>query len=55
MTVKELKEILDACNDDAVVLVEHGDGLINVQDSQVFQTIDGTNRVVIDLTYGEER
>ena len=49
MTVKELKEILDACNDDAVIIVTCSDGASGIVDDQVFHTTD--NQVIIDTTF----
>jgi hypothetical protein len=51
MTVRELKEILSACNDDAIIIVKSDDyGLQHVKEQQVFAVPDGT-RVIIDVDY----
>ena len=55
MTVKELKEILEGCNDDARVIVQHGYGPPeDFNDVQVWVPANAET-VTIDLTYGEER
>ena len=54
MTVKELKEILDACNQDAeVFVVEENGALSPIHDSQVFHVVE-RNQVTIDPSYGDE-
>lgn len=51
MTVKELKEVLEGCNDDAIVRVISWDtGLIEVRPDQVFNSDDG-KEVRIDLDH----
>lgn len=40
MTVKQLKDILDACNDTAEVVVHSSDGLCVLVDEQVYQIFD---------------
>jgi hypothetical protein len=40
MTVKELKDILDACNDTAEVIVHTSTGLQILKDEQVYQLFD---------------
>lgn len=54
MTVKELIEVLQACNQDAIVLVQDDSSLFDVRDSQVFHYPE-LNQVIVDLTYGEEQ
>lgn len=51
MTVKEWKEILDGCNEDAqVVIVSWDTGSVIVEDNQIFHMLD-SNEVIIDLDY----
>jgi hypothetical protein len=40
MTVKELKDVLDACNDTAEVIVHTSTGLVVLEDKQIFQIFD---------------
>jgi hypothetical protein len=58
MTVKELKEILDGCNDDAIVSIhwetDSAFQFDNLHDSQVFNDAE-QNQVVFDITYGDEK
>lgn len=49
MTVKELKEILDTCNDDASVLIADWSGTSELKDYEVWATPDGTS-VIFDTT-----
>jgi len=51
MTVKELKEILNGCNDDAEIMIKLEDITADIFDSQIFQSNDG-KRVTFDLDYG---
>lgn len=53
MNVKELKTILEACNDDAEVRVETGQVIYDVHSSQILQTTNG-KEVIIDVVYGDE-
>ena len=46
MTVKELKEILDACNDDAVVFVSTADMTLEVEGAQLWAIDDGQTLVI---------
>ena len=60
MTVKELKEILDKCSDDATITIQgiagwDNDGVAcDIFPSQIWETDDG-EQVVLDPTFGEER
>ena len=40
MTVKELKDVLDACNDTAEVIVHTSTGLVVLEDKAIFQIFD---------------
>lgn len=53
MTVKELKEVLSACNDDAEIIIADDSGSSNIQESQIYQTSDGS-QVVFDPSIGDE-
>jgi hypothetical protein len=53
MTVKELKEILDACNDNAEILVSDMSGTGPISPSAVWATTDGF-QVIIDPTIVDE-
>ena len=55
MTVKELIEILQTCNETATVIIQEEDrSPSDIHDSQIWATPDGTT-VIIDPSYGEER
>jgi len=51
--VKELKEILDACNEDAEIIVVTGIGNYLLDESQVFHVLD-SSEVIIDPTYSND-
>lgn len=54
MTVKDLKEILEGCNDDAIVqIISWDSGLVEIQPNQVFNSDDG-KQVRIDLDFEVE-
>jgi len=53
MTVKELKEILDACNEDAVIVIATTAGNYLLNESQVFH-VPEYSEVVIDPTYSND-
>lgn len=50
MTVKDLKEILDACNDDAIVVIKLNHYTAFLADEQIFAAEDGES-VTIDVDY----
>ena len=53
MTVKELKEVLEACNDDAEIIIQVERRINYIYDSQIWQTTDG-KQVIFDPSYRDE-
>jgi hypothetical protein len=53
MTVQELKEILDGCNDDARIIIQSEHGPEDFHSPQVWAVEDGKT-VIIDLTFLED-
>jgi hypothetical protein len=53
MTVKELIEVLQTCNDDATIIIKDDNGSgSGIYDEQIWATSDGLS-VIIDPSYRE--